>query len=103
MTVWHDGAEVINVWLGTADARTGRVWSEALPWLSGASFGHDGAGGQAGFADPAHHVGFGYLTIRAHPEAQLALVGEGGRHQWSTPGRRPALTAQYVARPPLMS
>jgi CubicO group peptidase (beta-lactamase class C family) len=38
--------------------------SHALPWLSPASFGHDGAGGQAGFADPTYGVGFGYVTNR---------------------------------------
>jgi CubicO group peptidase (beta-lactamase class C family) len=38
--------------------------SEALTWLSPSSFGHDGAGGQAGFADPAYGIGFGYVTNR---------------------------------------
>lgn len=33
-----------------------------LPWLSPASFGHDGAGGQMGFADPTLRIGFGYVT-----------------------------------------
>ncbi|PXA97532.1 carboxylesterase [Nostoc sp. 3335mG] len=36
--------------------------SEARPLLSEKSFGHDGAGGQLGFADPKHEIGFGYLT-----------------------------------------
>lgn len=36
--------------------------SAVTPWLSEYSFGHDGAGGQSGFADPIHEVGFGYVT-----------------------------------------
>jgi CubicO group peptidase (beta-lactamase class C family) len=36
--------------------------SEARRYLTGASFGHDGAGGQVGFADPTHRVGFGFVT-----------------------------------------
>jgi CubicO group peptidase (beta-lactamase class C family) len=38
----------------------------SLPWLSPDSFGHDGAGGQTGFADPAHRIGFGYVTNHMH-------------------------------------
>ncbi|NJP90911.1 beta-lactamase family protein [Nonomuraea sp. FMUSA5-5] len=48
--------------------------SEALPLLSDASFGHDGAGGQAGFADPVHHVGFGYLTNRMQATSNVPQV-----------------------------
>jgi CubicO group peptidase (beta-lactamase class C family) len=36
--------------------------SEARPFLTNASFGHDGAGGQVAFADPEYKVGFAYLT-----------------------------------------
>jgi len=36
--------------------------SEARPFLTDASFGHDGLGGQVAFADPEHKVGFAYLT-----------------------------------------
>ena len=36
--------------------------SEARPFLTDASFGHDGLGGQVAFADPQHKVGFAYLT-----------------------------------------
>ncbi len=36
--------------------------SEARRYLTAASFGHDGAGGQVGFADPQHRVGFGFVT-----------------------------------------
>jgi CubicO group peptidase (beta-lactamase class C family) len=55
------------------------VWGEPGPWpergfgvmlecearsplLSPASFGHDGFGGQAGFADPTHRASFGFVT-----------------------------------------
>lgn len=38
--------------------------SERRRFLTSSSFGHDGAGGQVGFADPEHRVGFGYITNR---------------------------------------
>lgn len=38
--------------------------SERRRFLTSTSFGHDGAGGQVGFADPRHRVGFGYVTNR---------------------------------------
>lgn len=36
--------------------------SAARRFLTDASFGHDGAGGQVAFADPKHRVGFAYIT-----------------------------------------
>jgi CubicO group peptidase (beta-lactamase class C family) len=36
--------------------------SDSRRYLSPASFGHDGAGGQVAFADPHHRVGFGFVT-----------------------------------------
>jgi CubicO group peptidase (beta-lactamase class C family) len=36
--------------------------SEARHYLSGSSFGHDGAGGQVAFADREHEIGFAFLT-----------------------------------------
>ena len=36
--------------------------SEARRYLSDGCFGHDGAGGQVGFADPARRIGFGFVT-----------------------------------------
>ena len=38
--------------------------SERRTFLTPKSFGHDGAGGQVGFADPINRVGFGYITNR---------------------------------------
>jgi CubicO group peptidase (beta-lactamase class C family) len=38
------------------------VRSPVAPMLTDRSFGHDGAGGQLGFADPIHDVGFAFLT-----------------------------------------
>jgi CubicO group peptidase (beta-lactamase class C family) len=46
-----------NVW-GTGFM----VPSQTKPLISPASFGHDGAGGQFGFADPDARIGFGYVT-----------------------------------------
>jgi CubicO group peptidase (beta-lactamase class C family) len=36
--------------------------SDTRHYLTGASFGHDGAGGQVAFADPVHGVGFAFIT-----------------------------------------
>lgn len=36
--------------------------SEARRYLDEGCFGHDGAGGQVGFADPARQIGFGFVT-----------------------------------------
>ncbi|SMQ73197.1 CubicO group peptidase, beta-lactamase class C family [Devosia lucknowensis] len=36
--------------------------SEARRYLGDGCFGHDGAGGQVGFADPRHRIGFGFIT-----------------------------------------
>ncbi|WP_239539639.1 serine hydrolase domain-containing protein [Microbacterium sp. B35-04] len=61
------------------DASEGHEWgagvqlaSAALPLLTRRSFGHDGAGGQCGFADPEWGIGFGYVTNRL---SHLHLVG----------------------------
>jgi len=35
---------------------------EHSPVLSSLTFGHDGLGGQQGFADLEHRIGFGYTT-----------------------------------------
>ncbi|WP_051809520.1 serine hydrolase domain-containing protein [Actinoplanes subtropicus] len=37
------------------------------PMLGSGSFGHDGAGGQLGFADETHRVGFAYLSNQMGP------------------------------------
>ncbi|MFJ9085509.1 hypothetical protein ACIRL3_24110 [Streptomyces sp. NPDC102384] len=31
LSIWHRGAEVVNVWRGVADARDGRTWDERTP------------------------------------------------------------------------
>lgn len=36
--------------------------SEARRYLGDGCFGHDGAGGQVGFADPQRQIGFGFVT-----------------------------------------
>ncbi|QQR37557.1 beta-lactamase family protein [Devosia oryziradicis] len=36
--------------------------SEARRYLADGNFGHDGAGGQVGFADPQRRIGFGFVT-----------------------------------------
>ncbi len=36
--------------------------SEARRYIGDGCFGHDGAGGQIGFADPARQIGFGFVT-----------------------------------------
>lgn len=36
--------------------------SDSRRYLTPSSFGHDGAGGQVGFADPVHGVGFAFVT-----------------------------------------
>lgn len=41
-----------------------QLHSDARRYLSDASFGHDGAGGQVTFADPEARVGFAFLTNR---------------------------------------
>lgn len=49
------------VLLGQSRFGTGYQLSHpASPLLTDASFGHAGAGGALGFADPAHRIGFGY-------------------------------------------
>ncbi|MEY4898369.1 MAG: hypothetical protein RL294_180 [Actinomycetota bacterium] len=70
------------------------VWGEPGPWpergfgvmlecearsplLSPTSFGHDGFGGQAGFADPTHRASFGFVT-------NYLIVGSREHHRWKT-------------------
>ncbi|MFI6333718.1 serine hydrolase domain-containing protein [Streptomyces sp. NPDC050535] len=50
--------------------------SLAREYLGPTSFGHDGAGGQVAFADPAHQVGFAYLTniMEAGPDPRATSV-----------------------------
>lgn len=49
--------------------------SEARRYLDDQCFGHDGAGGQVGFADPRHKIGFGFVTNwMMGPEDQRATA-----------------------------
>ena len=49
--------------------------SEARRYLDGTCFGHDGAGGQVGFADVRHNIGFGFVTNwMMGPEDQRATA-----------------------------
>lgn len=54
-------------WLGPEGPRWGTgfgIRSSVRRMAGPRSFGHDGAGGQLGFADPDHQVAFGYQTVR---------------------------------------
>jgi CubicO group peptidase (beta-lactamase class C family) len=55
--------------------------SPARRYLTGSSFGHDGAGGQCAFADPEHKIGFAFVTSEMRggdPEDDRAtsLIGD---------------------------
>lgn len=47
----------------------------ALEWLSPRTFGHDGFGGQAGFADPTYKAGYGFVT-------NYLIAGEEEHARW---------------------
>jgi CubicO group peptidase (beta-lactamase class C family) len=59
-----------NVWGESPTVRRGMgvmLHTDGIgEFLSQASFGHDGFGGRAGFADPVHQIGFGYTTNLLH-------------------------------------
>jgi CubicO group peptidase (beta-lactamase class C family) len=50
--------------------------SESRRYLTPGSFGHDGAGGQVGFADPASGIGFGFITnwMEAADDRRATLI-----------------------------
>lgn len=55
--------------------------SPARRYLTSASFGHDGAGGQCAFADPQHKIGFGFVTSEMRggeleDDRATSLIGE---------------------------
>lgn len=55
--------------------------SPARRYLTSASFGHDGAGGQCAFADPEHKIGFGFVTSEMRggeleDDRATSLIGE---------------------------
>jgi CubicO group peptidase (beta-lactamase class C family) len=60
--------------------------SEARRYLTAKSFGHDGAGGQVGFADPVSGVGFGYVTnwMEAGPDPRATSIIDALRKSLST-------------------
>ena len=66
---------------GTAgpDIRFGlgyQLSSPSMPGLGPRSYGHTGAGGRLGIADPDHGVGFGYVC------SQMRDIGPGGDPRW---------------------
>ena len=68
---------------GTAgpDIRFGlgyQLSSPSMPGLSPASFGHTGAGGRLGIADPDLDVAFGYVCNG------MRNIGPGGDPRWAT-------------------
>jgi CubicO group peptidase (beta-lactamase class C family) len=68
---------------GTAgpDIRFGlgyQLASPSMPGLSPASFGHTGAGGRLGIADPGLGIAFGYVCN------SMRGIGPGGDPRWST-------------------
>jgi CubicO group peptidase (beta-lactamase class C family) len=52
------------------------------------AFGHPGAGGALGFADPDRRLGFGYTPQR------MIASGSGGDPRWA-----PLIEAVYASRP----
>jgi CubicO group peptidase (beta-lactamase class C family) len=68
---------------GTAgpDIRFGvgyQLASPSMPGFGPGSFGHTGAGGRLGIADPEHEVGFGYVT------SLMRDIGPHGDPRWKT-------------------
>ncbi|QWZ10021.1 beta-lactamase family protein [Nocardioides panacis] len=66
---------------GTAgpDIRFGvgyQLASPSMPGFGPESFGHTGAGGRLGIADPEHEIGFGYVTSR------MRDIGPHGDPRW---------------------
>ena len=69
-----DGALLQQVWLGWLQTRFGLGCMLDQPQLPNATFGlgakafgHPGAGGSIGFADPEHDVAFGFVTNTLGP------------------------------------
>lgn len=66
-----------NVWGETQTVKRGMGVMLHTPgigeFLSEASFGHDGFGGRAGFADPKHQIGFAYTTNLLHQDEKSNL------------------------------
>jgi CubicO group peptidase (beta-lactamase class C family) len=55
-----------------------QLYSPSMPGLSPASFGHTGAGGRLGLADPDLDVTFGYVCNG------MRNIGPGGDPRWAT-------------------
>lgn len=52
--------------------------SPSMPGFGPGSFGHTGAGGRLGIADPQHEIGFGYIT------SLMRNIGPHGDPRWQT-------------------
>jgi CubicO group peptidase (beta-lactamase class C family) len=72
--------------------------SESRRYVTNRGFGHDGAGGQVAFADPAVGVGFAFLTnqLEAIPDTRATWIVDALRHILAAD-----VTATTITQPPV--